>query len=87
MLYYNYRRYFNISFQNTICLILDLICLLYIQVLAGDGLPEFICSKCLMEVEIAYEFREKSQSADAALRKYISLLGLQVENPVQVRII
>ncbi|KAL0274549.1 UNVERIFIED_CONTAM: hypothetical protein PYX00_002651 [Menopon gallinae] len=54
-----------------------------VQVIAGDGLPELICSKCLTEVDIAYDFREKSQSADAALRKYISLVGHHAENPVQ----
>ncbi|KAK6628263.1 hypothetical protein RUM43_002075 [Polyplax serrata] len=45
-----------------------------VQVVAGDGLPELICLDCLTQVDIAYDFKEKCQSADATLRRYITLV-------------
>ncbi|XP_050509841.1 zinc finger protein 585B-like [Diabrotica virgifera virgifera] len=40
-----------------------------VQVLQGDGLPPYICQKCLSKLNIAFQFKKQCESSDAKLRQ------------------
>lgn len=40
-----------------------------IQVLQGDGLPPYICQKCISKLNIAFQFKTQCESSDAKLRQ------------------
>lgn len=39
------------------------------QVLQGDGLPPYICQKCVSKLNIAFQFKAQCESSDAKLRQ------------------
>lgn len=39
------------------------------QVLDGDGLPRYICQKCITKLNIAFQFKTQCESSDAKLRQ------------------
>lgn len=39
------------------------------QVLEGDGLPPYICQKCISKLNIAFQFKSQCESSDAKLRQ------------------
>lgn len=39
------------------------------QVLQGDGLPPYICQKCVSKLNIAFQFKTQCESSDAKLRQ------------------
>nr|CAH7732539.1 unnamed protein product [Callosobruchus chinensis] len=40
-----------------------------VQVLQGDGLPPYICQKCISKLNIAFQFKTQCESSDAKLRQ------------------
>lgn len=40
-----------------------------LQVLQGDGLPPYICQKCVSRLNIAFQFKTQCESSDAKLRQ------------------
>ncbi|XP_057653314.1 zinc finger protein 300-like [Diorhabda carinulata] len=40
-----------------------------VQVLQGDGLPPYICQKCLSKLNVAFQFKTQCESSDAKLRQ------------------
>ena len=39
------------------------------QVIEGDGLPPYICQKCISKLNIAFQFKTQCESSDAKLRQ------------------
>lgn len=39
------------------------------QVLQGDGLPPYICQKCVSKLNIAFQFKSQCETSDAKLRQ------------------
>ncbi|KAJ8952728.1 hypothetical protein NQ314_007479 [Rhamnusium bicolor] len=39
------------------------------MVLEGDGLPPYICQKCISKLNIAFQFKTQCESSDAKLRQ------------------
>lgn len=39
------------------------------KVLQGDGLPPYICQKCVSKLNIAFQFKTQCESSDAKLRQ------------------
>ncbi|KAK5647326.1 hypothetical protein RI129_002218 [Pyrocoelia pectoralis] len=40
-----------------------------VQVLEGDGLPPYICQKCISKLNVAFQFKSQCESSDAKLRQ------------------
>ncbi|KAJ8932685.1 hypothetical protein NQ318_020334 [Aromia moschata] len=40
-----------------------------VQVLEGDGLPPYICQKCISKLNIAFQFKTQCENSDAKLRQ------------------
>ncbi|RZC36565.1 zinc finger protein TC009514, partial [Asbolus verrucosus] len=40
-----------------------------VQVIEGDGLPPYICQKCISKLNIAFQFKTQCESSDAKLRQ------------------
>ncbi|CAH0551497.1 unnamed protein product [Brassicogethes aeneus] len=40
-----------------------------VQVLEGDGLPPYICQKCISKLNIAFQFKTQCETSDAKLRQ------------------
>ncbi|KAG5899865.1 hypothetical protein JTB14_012332 [Gonioctena quinquepunctata] len=40
-----------------------------VQVLQGDGMPPYICQKCISKLNIAFQFKTQCESSDAKLRQ------------------
>ncbi|GJQ81050.1 hypothetical protein Trydic_g21859 [Trypoxylus dichotomus] len=45
-----------------------------VQVIEGDGLPPYICQKCISRLNIAYQFKSQCESSDAKIRQYFDNL-------------
>lgn len=48
-----------------------------IQIMAGDGLPDKICTQCLQMVNRSVTFRQMCEKSDGVLREYVNNLNLQ----------
>ncbi|CAH1117222.1 unnamed protein product [Phaedon cochleariae] len=40
-----------------------------VQVIQGDGLPPYICQKCISKLNVAFQFKTQCESSDAKLRQ------------------
>ncbi|KAI4468691.1 zinc finger and scan domain-containing [Holotrichia oblita] len=40
-----------------------------VQVIEGDGLPPYICHRCISRLNIAYQFKSQCESSDAKMRQ------------------
>ncbi|KAJ8923875.1 hypothetical protein NQ315_006651 [Exocentrus adspersus] len=40
-----------------------------VQVIEGDGLPPYICQKCVSKLNIAFQFKTQCESSDTKLRR------------------
>ncbi|CAG9860414.1 unnamed protein product [Phyllotreta striolata] len=47
-----------------------------VQVLQGDGLPPYICQKCISKLNIAFQFKTQCESSDAKLRQCFEQFSL-----------
>ncbi|KAF5304703.1 hypothetical protein FQA39_LY09480 [Lamprigera yunnana] len=45
-----------------------------VQVLEGDGLPPYICQKCISKLNVAFQFKTQCESSDAKLRQCFETL-------------
>lgn len=52
--------------------------IIYFQLFVGDGLPAQVCEPCVRLVNTSYKFKEQCETADTALRQYLSTHSLQV---------
>lgn len=51
--------------------------------MAGDGLPNQICTQCLQSVNKAYSFKQLCEKSDVTLRNYLNInLQLQADNMI-----
>nr|CAI5868699.1 unnamed protein product [Callosobruchus analis] len=49
-----------------------------VQVMEGDGLPQHICTQCLLSLNKAYTFKNLCEKSDMTLRNYLQ--SIQTEN-------
>jgi hypothetical protein len=47
-------------------------CLVFMQVIAGDGLPTQVCQQCVELVNTCYNFKLQCEKSDMTLRRYVS---------------
>ncbi|KAK4885791.1 hypothetical protein RN001_002062 [Aquatica leii] len=45
-----------------------------VQVLEGDGLPPYICQKCISKLNVAFQFKSQCETSDAKLRQCFETL-------------
>lgn len=46
-------------------------CRISLQIFDGDGLPNQICSQCMLQISKSYTFKQLCQKSDITLRNYI----------------
>lgn len=46
-----------------------------VQVVQGDGMPTYICQKCISKLNIAFQFKSQCESSDAKLRQHLQHLS------------
>nr|CAH7728743.1 unnamed protein product [Callosobruchus chinensis] len=51
-----------------------------VQVMEGDGLPQQICTQCLLSLNKAYTFKHLCEKSDMTLRNYLQTISIQTEN-------
>lgn len=48
-----------------------------VQVQEGDGLPAYICQRCIAKLNVAFHFKNTCESSDRKLRQYLDQLQRQ----------
>lgn len=58
----------------------------FTQVIEGDGLPPYICQKCISRLNIAFQFKTQCENSDAKLRQCFESMQLTTESELSTYI-
>ncbi|GLV37730.1 uncharacterized protein CBL_06569 [Carabus blaptoides fortunei] len=50
-----------------------------VQIVSNDGLPGYICQKCIKVLSNAYDFKQQCETTDSSLRDYLKAKGIKQE--------